>query len=243
MLKEPQPKEQDLIDTKEYRKRRMRFTRKHSQTLQDVINLFIENKTSWGMIVERNAEKFSNNIAIIFEDTKLTYKEFNEWVNRYAHYFISLGLKKGDVIEILMTNRPELMIILSAASKIGAIASLINTDLRDKSLEHCLNLTPGRILIIDEDCLEGFNEVKPNLNLPEDQRLYFLPDKGIIPCPDGFVELSQEVKDFPIHNPSTTNEFKALDHVRRQGVSRFESGAYTKVCEHFKLARNTVFGH
>ena len=100
MLEEPESKDQDLIDKKEYRTRRKAFYKKHGQIMQDFMKLNYENKISWGTIVERNAEKYSDNIAIIFEDIKLTYKEFNEWVNRYAHYYISLGLKKGDIIEV-----------------------------------------------------------------------------------------------------------------------------------------------
>jgi hypothetical protein len=36
--------------------------------------------------------------------------------------------------------------------------------------------------------------------------------------------------------------FRALDLVRGQGVSRFKSGAYTIVREHFEAARNTAIG-
>jgi len=114
----------------------------------------------------------------------------------------------------MSTNRPELLIIHSASGKIGAITSLINTDLREKSLEHCLKLTPGKIIIIDERCFEVFNKVKLNINLSEDQRLYFLPDKGTVSCPEGFINISQEVRDFPVHNPSTTNDIKALDPIQ-----------------------------
>jgi len=213
MLEEPKPKDPDLIDKKEFRKRRKEFYSKYGQIGQDMIKLSFENKLSWGTIVERNAEKYSDNIAIIFEDIKLTYKEFNEWVNRYAHYFISLGLKKGDVIEVMITNRPELLIILFASGKLGAITSLINTDLREKSLEHCLKVTPGRVIIIDEGCFENFNKVKSNLTLSEDQRLFFLPDKGTTTCPEGFVDISQEVCDLPIHNPLTTKDIKTLDPI------------------------------
>ena len=213
MLEETKPKEQYLIDRKEYRKRNKEFYKKHGQVVEDAMKLNFENKLSWGMIVERNAENYSNNIAIIFEDTKLTYKEFNEWVNRYAHYFISLGLKKGDIIEVMITNRPELLIILSASGKIGAISSLINTDLRERSLEHCLKVTPGKIIIIDEECFEVFNKVKSNLNLSDDQRLYFLPDKGTIPGSEGFIHICQEVSDLHVHNPSIINTIKTLDTI------------------------------
>jgi hypothetical protein len=37
--------------------------------------------------------------------------------------------------------------------------------------------------------------------------------------------------------------FRALDHVREQGASRFKSGAYALVCEHFESDCNAALGH
>jgi hypothetical protein len=37
--------------------------------------------------------------------------------------------------------------------------------------------------------------------------------------------------------------FEILDYVRGQGVSRFKSGAYTIVHEHFEPAHNAAIGH
>jgi citronellyl-CoA synthetase len=143
----------------------------------------------------------------------LTYKEFNEWVNRYAHYFLSLGLKKGDVVELMMTNRPEYLMIEYAIGKIGAITSLINIDMREMSLAPCLKLTPGKIIIVDENCFDTFSKVKSDIDLSEHQLLYFFPDQGLIPNPEGFIDLSQEVKNFPIDNPSTTKDVQTSDTI------------------------------
>ncbi len=204
-------KDLDLIPNKEYRKRRMRFIRKHANTLAEILKIREENKISWGTIIERNAQEYVDNILIKFEDITYTYKEFNEWVNRYAHYFISLGMKKGDVVELMMTNRPEYLMIVYALGKIGAITSLINIDLREQSLAHCLNLTPGKLIIVDENCYESFSAVQSELDLSEDQILYFVPDQGLISIPENFIDLSQEVKKFPTENPLTTKDVKPSD--------------------------------
>ncbi len=211
MLEEPDSKEQDLIPNKEFRRRNMRFLRKHANILAELIKINEENKVSWGELVETNAETYADKTAIKFEDITLTYKEFNEWVNRYAHFFLSLGLKKGDVIELLMTNRPEYLMIVAAVGKIGVIASLINIDMREMSLVHCLKLTPGKLIIVDENCYESFRAVHSDLDLSEDQILYFLPDQGLISIPEDFIDLSQEVTDFPVDNPSTTQDIKTSD--------------------------------
>ena len=204
-------REKDLIDKKEYRKRKKEFFRKHIHLFQYLMKLGIENKISWGTIVERNAQEYSDKIAIKFEDISLTYKEFNEQVNRYAHYFISLGLKKGDVVEIFMTNRPELLIIFTAIGKIGAINSLINTELREKTLAYCLILTPGKFIIVGSELINDFTKVKSELNLSKDQILLFSPDGDSKPPPNGFIDLSNVINDFPSHNPLTTSEVKTND--------------------------------
>ena len=201
MLEVPKPKDPDLIDKKVYRKRRMALFRKHGPLLQEILDLTIVNEVSWGTIVERNAQKYPDNIAVKFEDTTLTYKEFNDVVNRYAHYFISLGLKKGDVVEIMMTNRIELLIIFTAIAKIGAISSIINIDLRGEGLIYCLNKTPGKFIIVGSELIDIFIKVKPALNLSEDQILFFPPDRDLIPITDGFIDISQIFKDFPSDNP------------------------------------------
>ena len=201
----------NLINTKEYRKRRKALFSKHDKLIQEILDLPFENKISWGTIVERNAQNYLDNIAIKFENTKLTYNEFNELVNRHANYFLSLGLKKGDVVEVLITNRTEFLIIVTAISKIGAISSLINTSLLGKSLLYAINATPGKFLIIGSELIDVFTSVKSDLKLTEDQKLFFSPDNDSIPVPDEFIDLSQVIKDFPDHNPLTTASVKTMD--------------------------------
>ena len=213
MLEVPKPEDQDLINNKEFRRRNMRFLRKNANILAEYAKIAEENKVSWGELVETNAKIYTDNIAIKFEEKTFTYKEFNEWANRYANYLLSLGLKKGDVVELMMTNRPEYLMIITAIGKIGAITSLINIDLRELSLTHCLKLTPGKIIIVDENCFDSFHKVKSDLNLSEHQYLCFFPDQGLITTPEGFIDLSQEVKNFPIDNPLTTKSVKTSDPI------------------------------
>ena len=213
MLEKPELKDQDLIPNDEFRKRNTQFFKKYGVEFLEWNKKISENKTSWGTLVELNAEIFADNVAIKFEDITYTYKEFNEWVNRYAHYFISIGLEQGDVVELMMTNRPEYLIIVAAIGKIGAITSLINIDLRESSLVHCLKLTPGKIIIVGENCVNTFEKVKSELDLSHVQNLCFLADQSLISIPNGYINLSQEVKNFSVENPATTINVKTSDPI------------------------------
>ncbi len=200
-----------LIDKKEYRKRRKALYGPNNGIIRKILDAPFENKISWGTIVEESAQKYHDKIAIKFEESELTYKEFNELVNQHAHYFLSLGLKKGDVVAILITNRTELLIIITAISKIGAISSIINTSLLGKSLVHAINKTPGKFVIVGSELIALFNSVRFDLDLSDDQKFFFSPDNDSIPLPEDFIDLSFVIRDYPIHNPSTTDSVKTMD--------------------------------
>jgi len=205
--------ENDMIDRREFRKRQNAFRAKHVEHYAQSMKIVRERNPSFGEIIERNAIKYADNIAVKFEDIELTYKEFNEWANRYANYFISLGLKRGDVIEVIMRNRPEMMFIIAAVAKLGVSGSLINPDLRRKSLIHSLKTTPGKTFIVDEECFNMFDDVKSDLELSADQKLHFSPDRREIPCPDDYINLAEAVKNFPIENPPGTADITVDDNL------------------------------
>jgi len=182
-----------------------------SNAAKEIQNVGPELNVSVGKYLEFNAETYPNNTAISYEDTKYRYKELNEWINRYANYFLSLGVKKADVINIFLENRPELLFIIGAMSKIGTIGALINTRQRATTLIHSLKLNPVNIYIIGEELIEPFEEVKPNLGLSSKEKLLFLPDKDEMEVPNGYIDLKKEVKNQDIENPPTTAEIKGKE--------------------------------
>src|SRR5579864_787633 len=64
--------------------------------------------------------------AIIYHDLILTFREVVSMVNCIANGLHSLGLKKGDRVCLLMTNRPEYPITFIAAASMGVIVSQMN---------------------------------------------------------------------------------------------------------------------
>ncbi len=188
--------------------------RKLRKAVEINLNRKPEDKDSIGVWTEKFVEKHPEKIAILYEDSKYTFKEYNEWINRYANYFLNnVGLRKGDVAIVFMENRPELLFIIVAMAKIGVISSLINTNQRQDPLAHSITHTPGKVFIIGEELIDAFEEVKLNLELTEDQRknLYFIPDKGKKSPSDGFINLFEEVKNENIENPPTSAEIEARD--------------------------------
>jgi citronellyl-CoA synthetase len=170
-----------------------------------------ETKDSIGLRIEQRVREYPDRIAMYYEEEKYTYKEFNEWINKYANYFLNqVGLKKGDVAIVFLENRSEIMFVIIAMAKIGVISSLINTRQRDQTLVHSITHAPGKVFIIGEELIEPFLEIQSRLDLSENQNqnLFFVPDKGKITTPEGFINLKEATADSPIRNPPTTPKIR-----------------------------------
>ncbi len=128
-----------------------------------------------GLCVEQAQQKNPNGIAFVQGEVNLTYTQFNEWANRMAHYLLSTGLKKGDCVAVMIENRAELMVVVTACAKIGVVSSLINTSQRGKVLTHSINLVSPKGVILGEELFDAYEEVSDTLVIPQQGR-YFLAD-------------------------------------------------------------------
>ena len=204
-----------------------------------VANVTVENRESWGSMLEETAANFPHNAAIKSEEACLSYSEYNAAVNRYANFFISKGLKKGDVVCVCLENRPELLIVYSAIAKIGAINSMINSNLRQDSLKHCLTLHPAKIYIIGEEVSEAFEEVKNDLGLQADQDFYYVPDVGRKSLPEGFLDLNLAAEKSSESNPPTTVDVTPADVIAYVFTSGTTGGMpKAAILKHGRLVRS-----
>lgn len=115
--------------------------------------------------LERTVDAYPNNVAFRFEGASITYAEFDALANRYANWARTLGLKRGDTVALFMTNRPEYVACWMGLCKVGVVTGLINTNLNGAPLQHTLNISGARHVVVSSDLSEAFHAVAPNLEL------------------------------------------------------------------------------
>lgn len=107
-------------------------------------------------LFEEQVEKTPDNIAIVFEDQKLTYKELNEKANRLANYILSYNIKKEDTIAIFLDKSLEMIVAMLATLKVGSCylpidiyypKSRIDYMLKDANAKLILSLASNSKLI------------------------------------------------------------------------------------------------
>ncbi len=105
---------------------------------------------SIGDMFDQTAVKFPDNEALVVrqQGIRLTYRQLQSEVNRFAKGLMRLGLKKGQRIGIWSPNTAEWCITQFATSKLGTILVNINPAYRLTELEYALRQSGCSALII-----------------------------------------------------------------------------------------------
>ena len=113
---------------------------------------------------EEAVDRFADNVAIVDEHRTLTYRDLDAMANRYGHWAKGRGLRRSDVIALVMTNRAEYLAAWLGFSKVGIATALINTNLTGQALAHCLSISGAFQVVADEDCWRKVEEARPYID-------------------------------------------------------------------------------
>jgi fatty-acyl-CoA synthase len=99
-------------------------------------------------VIEERAAQLGDTPAVLSDRECLTYREFSWRINQYARWALEQRIAKGEVVGLLMTNRPEYLAIWLGITSVGGVVSLLNTNLTGPSLAHCINVVTPKHLIV-----------------------------------------------------------------------------------------------
>ncbi|PRQ10088.1 long-chain-acyl-CoA synthetase [Enhygromyxa salina] len=100
--------------------------------------------------LQRWAAERPHDRFLSFEGREWTIGSFDAEVNRHARAWRELGLARGQVVALLLDNRPAFLFHFYALAKLGVVASLINPALSGPALHHALTVCePAAILLGD----------------------------------------------------------------------------------------------
>lgn len=153
-------------------------------------------------LFEIQAEKTPNNIAVVFEDLKLTYRELNEKANQLARLLRENGVKPDYIVGIMVNRSIEMIVGILGILKAGGAYLPIDSDYPEERIKFMLeNSKTGilltqkellnkvifkgtNILIDDETTYKGNVENIDNLN-KENDLLYAIYTSGSTGTPKG----------------------------------------------------------
>jgi fatty-acyl-CoA synthase len=115
------------------------------------------------IVIDEIAELEGNRPALISDRESLTYRGLTERANQYARWALDQGLAKGDVVCLLMTNRPEYMAVWLGITSTGVVVSLLNTNLAGPSLAHCIRVVSPKHILAASECVDALEAALPHV--------------------------------------------------------------------------------
>lgn len=105
-------------------------------------------------LIEEQAKKTPNNIAVVYDDQPLTYCELNEKANRLARLIRGKGVHPDELIGIMADRSLEMIIGMLAILKSGAAFMPVDPAYPQERINYLLEDSRTKILLIQEHLLE-----------------------------------------------------------------------------------------
>src|SRR5215471_5372054 len=124
-----------------------------------------EREANIGELLSRRAAAAPDKTFLISEtdSRRLTYADFQDAVNRASSMLMSLGVRKGDVVSLLMPNSAEYIIAYFACWTIGALAGPVNSLLKEHELEFVMNNSEAKAILVHSEFQPIIEKIKGQL--------------------------------------------------------------------------------
>jgi acyl-CoA synthetase (AMP-forming)/AMP-acid ligase II len=146
-----------------------------------------------GDSLTRTAASKPGRLAVVDGDRRLTYAEFNAYVNRLAHGLAGLGYERGAALAMASGNSTDFLAVYFACAKLGVVCVPINLGWRPDEVAYVLGHSQARGIVVEsqlvtamQDAVAKVPEVTDVLVAPAD--LQTLAANGNTTEPQCFVD-------------------------------------------------------
>jgi fatty-acyl-CoA synthase len=107
-----------------------------------------------GDLVDEMAANTPRAEAVVFRDERLDYAGLKARVDDFARALLAVGIRHGDRVAVLVTNRTEWIVAAFAAAKVGAIVAAISTFSTPRELAWMLEHS-GAVALVTLNSFRG----------------------------------------------------------------------------------------
>jgi fatty-acyl-CoA synthase len=127
-------------------------------------------------LLDELAVKYGSNEALFFENQSVTFSEWKEESENFAKGLYDLGVRKGDRVAILISNRIEWFISMFGLAEIGAIGVAVNTWYKTDDIKYVLKQSGAKVLVmmdqfLKNDYIAHLKSFLPQINDASDQQI------------------------------------------------------------------------
>jgi fatty-acyl-CoA synthase len=142
-------------------------------------------------------QRFDTAPALVSPEATLSYGELAARCHQYARWGLSLGLKPGDTVCLMMANCAEYMAIWLGLGRIGVSVALINSQLAGDGLVHSINIVMPTTVIVGAELAPRLIAVRGRLGAARGRLGATVPCWMYEPGTQDLPPLAAELARFP----------------------------------------------
>jgi acyl-CoA synthetase (AMP-forming)/AMP-acid ligase II len=111
-----------------------------------------------GDSLTRSAAARPGQLAVVDGDRRLTYEDFNAYVNRLAHGLAGLGYERGAALAIASGNSADFLAVYYACAKLGVVCVPVNLGWRPDEVAYVLGHSRARGIVIEAQLVTAMQD-------------------------------------------------------------------------------------
>jgi acyl-CoA synthetase (AMP-forming)/AMP-acid ligase II len=119
---------------------------------------------SLARIVEYHAGRIPSRLALVYEETKVTYAELRERARSAAGALAAAGVERGAVVAVLLHNSLDFIDLMLGASYLGAIFMPLNWRLAPPEIAYIVDHAGAGLLVVEPELQQLVDPVRRDLD-------------------------------------------------------------------------------
>ncbi len=105
------------------------------------------------------AKNQPDSLAYEYFGTKCTYKNLVEKIEGISGAYYALGVRKGDIVTIIMPNTPEAVVSIYALNRIGAVVNILHPLSAQEEIKNHINRVGSKVVLCVNICTEKLSNI------------------------------------------------------------------------------------
>lgn len=114
-------------------------------------------------IIEDKARRHPHRVVFQFREYAVTFEQLHIEANRAANGFLAQGIRFGDKVALMLSNRAEFLYAWFGLNRIGAVAVPLNVALRGEGLAWQIDQSDSLALVAEDAFLDALNPIAERL--------------------------------------------------------------------------------
>jgi acyl-CoA synthetase (AMP-forming)/AMP-acid ligase II len=165
-----------------------------------------------GDSLTRSAAARPGQLAVVDGDRRLTYQDFNAYVNRLAHGLAGLGYERGAALALASGNSADFLAVYYACAKLGVVCVPVNLGWRPDEVAYVLGHSRARGIVVEDRLQTNMQDVLAKVPEVAD----------VIVAPKDLQELSAH--DNAAEPERYVDDLDALSYLYTSGTTSFPKG-------------------